>query len=253
MTAFLEVGVKFRSITNLHAKIVVVDDSFALVGSNNLTAGGMAAHNVELGVIMRSRNAVQAVAAVFNYWWDRTSEADEFDAKMLKKIRKKVVVRKRSSDPLVGHSLATPATEKFEEMVKRNRRDRAIASLRSNLVPPGKPLPRNDMEFMPDRHAAAYRQVRTLRERVTRARAETDQARETLLLVLARHKAPDARAHAAWRLSHDQWLVQQHRSEIAAALKQQHAADPARVVVRAAKAGMTHLGEQRREPKRVRS
>jgi hypothetical protein len=109
------------------------------------------------------------------------------------------------------------------------------------------------MKVMPDRHAAAYRQVGTLRERVTRARVETNEARETLLLVLARHKAPDARAHAAWRLSHDQWLVQQHASEIAAALKKQYAADPATVVVRAAKAGLTHLGKQRREPKRFRS
>lgn len=68
-----EAKFEIRSITNLHAKVSIVDREWALVGSGNLTGAGLGhAHggNRELGVILDAdqiRSAVEIVTA----WWTK--------------------------------------------------------------------------------------------------------------------------------------------------------------------------------------
>jgi phospholipase D-like protein len=60
-----------RSIPNLHAKACLVDDSWGLVGSGNLTGSGLGGEeggNVELGVLL-DRDQRQAAAQLFSEWW----------------------------------------------------------------------------------------------------------------------------------------------------------------------------------------
>ncbi|SDO46578.1 phosphatidylserine/phosphatidylglycerophosphate/cardiolipin synthase family protein [Geodermatophilus sp. DSM 45219] len=69
----LSAGVELRSLPNLHAKVVITDQSFGLVGSANLTNAGLGGSggkaNIELGVLL---DAAQRKAATkhFNDWWD---------------------------------------------------------------------------------------------------------------------------------------------------------------------------------------
>jgi PLD-like domain len=64
-------GFELRSVPNLHAKTAVIDDSWGLAGSGNLTASGLGTQNggnVELGVVL-SRSQVSTAARHFSAWW----------------------------------------------------------------------------------------------------------------------------------------------------------------------------------------
>ncbi|MDQ3726083.1 MAG: phospholipase D-like domain-containing protein [Actinomycetota bacterium] len=68
-----ESGFKIASIPNLHAKVSLVDSSWGLVGSGNLTGAGLRSGkggNVELGVRLdeEQRSAASALAAE---WWEK--------------------------------------------------------------------------------------------------------------------------------------------------------------------------------------
>jgi phosphatidylserine/phosphatidylglycerophosphate/cardiolipin synthase-like enzyme len=72
--ALLTAGIAFRAASNLHAKIVIVDSTFALVGSSNLTSPGTGAseqhNNAQLGVVFTSPAEVERVADVFEMSWN---------------------------------------------------------------------------------------------------------------------------------------------------------------------------------------
>ncbi len=66
-------GFEIRSIRNLHAKVTLVDGTFGIVGSGNLTAsglGGKKRRNLELGVYLAKSQVVTAEAIV-RQWWKR--------------------------------------------------------------------------------------------------------------------------------------------------------------------------------------
>lgn len=68
-----ECGFSIASISNLHAKVSLVDSNWGLVGSGNLTNAGLAStdrSNVELGVVLSRAQIVEA-AALFEEWWSR--------------------------------------------------------------------------------------------------------------------------------------------------------------------------------------
>jgi hypothetical protein len=69
----IEHGWEVRSIPNLHAKVALVDRSWGLVGSGNLTGAGIGragghAGNVELGVVLSARQRNVAIR-MFDEWW----------------------------------------------------------------------------------------------------------------------------------------------------------------------------------------
>jgi len=65
-------GAEIRYNNNLHAKMVIVDNSVAIISSANLTKKGLAV-NYEAGVCLKDKNMVNKVARFFNDVW-RESE-----------------------------------------------------------------------------------------------------------------------------------------------------------------------------------
>jgi phosphatidylserine/phosphatidylglycerophosphate/cardiolipin synthase-like enzyme len=76
----LSAGVGLRSLSNLHAKVVITDQAFGLVGSANFTNTGLGGSggkaNIELGVLL---DATQRKAATehFDHSWDGASLVTE--------------------------------------------------------------------------------------------------------------------------------------------------------------------------------
>jgi hypothetical protein len=66
---FLRGDFQIRSLRNLHAKVVVVDRRWALVGSGNLTVAGSNGGNAELGVVLSPSQARKAIGSFFEAWW----------------------------------------------------------------------------------------------------------------------------------------------------------------------------------------
>jgi phosphatidylserine/phosphatidylglycerophosphate/cardiolipin synthase-like enzyme len=66
--ALLNGGWDVRSLKRLHAKVVLVDGSFGLVGSGNFTSAGMLGGNVELGVVLSAAQRRHADTVVGRWW-----------------------------------------------------------------------------------------------------------------------------------------------------------------------------------------
>lgn len=74
-------GWEIRSIRNLHAKLSIVDRSWGLVGSGNLTNAGLGSTkkgNVELGVVLDSAQ-MEAASSIYEGWWREADEVTDKD------------------------------------------------------------------------------------------------------------------------------------------------------------------------------
>ena len=60
--------VRLSHVPGLHAKVFIVDERNAVVGSGNLTRSGTQGLNVELGVRVTTRTEVRAVTQKFQHW-----------------------------------------------------------------------------------------------------------------------------------------------------------------------------------------
>jgi hypothetical protein len=74
LRTLIEQGWEVRSIPNLHAKVALVDNSWGLVGSGNLTGAGIGrpggqAGNLELGVVLSAQQR-SAATKIFDSWWN---------------------------------------------------------------------------------------------------------------------------------------------------------------------------------------
>lgn len=67
-----------RSIPNLHAKTAIVDQSWAVVGSGNLTIAGADGGNVELGIELGAQQR-RALVAEYERWWSHATPMGEAD------------------------------------------------------------------------------------------------------------------------------------------------------------------------------
>ena len=65
-------GAEIRYNNNLHAKIVVTDNSVAIISSANLTKKGLSV-NYEAGICLRDKNTVDEVAQFFNEVWEESN------------------------------------------------------------------------------------------------------------------------------------------------------------------------------------
>jgi hypothetical protein len=69
LEAFMEADFEVRSLLNLHAKAVLIDRRWGLVGSGNLTTTGSDGGNAELGVVLSQAQAEEAQTKFFDRWW----------------------------------------------------------------------------------------------------------------------------------------------------------------------------------------
>ncbi len=72
LETLLDAGFEICSVPNLHAKVSLIDSSWGLIGSGNLTNSGLGSEgraNVELGVVLDDEQIATA-AELFVRWWD---------------------------------------------------------------------------------------------------------------------------------------------------------------------------------------
>jgi hypothetical protein len=72
LETMLDSGFEICSVPNLHAKVSLIDTTWGLVGSGNLTNSGLGSEsraNVELGVILDA-GQIATAAELFTRWWD---------------------------------------------------------------------------------------------------------------------------------------------------------------------------------------
>lgn len=96
-----ESGFDIRSIRNLHAKFVLVDEDWGAVGSGNLTSTGLAGRrrrNLELGVVLTTPQVVAARKIAMRWW--KSGEA--VDDKSLSKGERLAASTSRSGQRLRG-------------------------------------------------------------------------------------------------------------------------------------------------------
>lgn len=79
LIALLEAGFEIRSVTDLHAKVWLVDGAWGLVGSGNLTSSGLGSNagrsNAELGVEL-SANQIHETTQIVDRWWSQGTSLD---------------------------------------------------------------------------------------------------------------------------------------------------------------------------------
>jgi hypothetical protein len=112
--ALLDLGWEVRSIPNLHAKVVLVDRSWGLVGSGNLTGAGIgrpgaAGGNIELGVVLSARQRATAVK-IFDTWWDHKSAEPVTHQALEPFLELERLASSRGSGLRIGRAIRLPAS-----------------------------------------------------------------------------------------------------------------------------------------------
>lgn len=122
-------GFKVSSAANLHAKVSLVDSSWGLVGSGNLTGSGLGKSgggNHELGVIL-TRPQIETASAIFSAWWKKAKNVSRAEIARYAKLER--FPRNRIAD--LGPMLPVPDFERLEEILGE---DPAIAASRRHWV-----------------------------------------------------------------------------------------------------------------------
>jgi hypothetical protein len=83
---FVAAGFEVKSLRNLHAKVLIVDAEWALIGSGNLTEAGANGGNAELGVVLGAEQAHDAQYLFFDRWWQA---AESLDLAYMRNLRKR--------------------------------------------------------------------------------------------------------------------------------------------------------------------
>lgn len=95
---FRKAGFVLGNVTNLHAKVSIVDSDWGLVGSGNLTKAGQNATNVELGVVLYPQQHAQA-RSMFDAWWHDAEQIEPGDIAAFEGWRKSLPSRKSYPPP----------------------------------------------------------------------------------------------------------------------------------------------------------
>lgn len=105
LLTLLEAGWELRSGRNLHAKATLVDRSWGLVGSGNLTVRGLGGEripgNAELGVVL-SKPQVEETQRVIRRWWKEAKPFDATDVERCPKPRRRGGYGGRALGPDLG-------------------------------------------------------------------------------------------------------------------------------------------------------
>lgn len=71
LTTFRLLGRRVQVIRNLHAKLYIVDEQRAVLGSANLTEQGLG-NNVELGVLIEDASQLREICEQYIFWWQHS-------------------------------------------------------------------------------------------------------------------------------------------------------------------------------------
>lgn len=217
MTALMEVY-DVRALSNLHAKVFIIDD-WAMIGTGNLSAAGLDGLNVELGMIVRGKVAAQARNA-FDAWWAKASAVTRHDLALARSeaARGRRQHKLSSLGRFHGSAFPVPAGTELRGWLA----DTAAVGLTDGLLADGE-QPRQDLSrTLPHPRSEAYMQTRRLR--FASPGASHAAAQVLLRAVAVHHPRADARAHALYRLTHDAY-VRDHAT--LAVLWKAHERDPA--------------------------
>jgi hypothetical protein len=83
---FISGEFQVKSLRNLHAKVLITDGSWGLIGSGNLTEAGSNGGNAELGIVLSTKQAHQAQHDFFERWWQA---AEPIDLAYMRSLRKR--------------------------------------------------------------------------------------------------------------------------------------------------------------------
>lgn len=107
---------KIASIANLHAKVSLVDSTWGLVGSGNLTGAGLGGDegggNFEMGVLL-TPDQLEIATGIVTSWWNRADGVGMGDIERYAALPKV----SKSSVGDFGPVLAPPHTAKLEEIL----------------------------------------------------------------------------------------------------------------------------------------
>jgi hypothetical protein len=92
---FIAGGFEIRSLRNLHAKVLLTDDRWGLIGSGNLTVAGSNGGNAELGVILGPKQAGNARRDHFDPWWQAGELVDLSALRRAARKRPRLPIRQR--------------------------------------------------------------------------------------------------------------------------------------------------------------
>jgi len=85
--ALKDIGAKIRYNNNLHAKMVIIDSSIAIISSANLTKRGLKGLDVnyEAGILLKDPGEVSKVINFFDRIWNESKELTEDEIKKIMK------------------------------------------------------------------------------------------------------------------------------------------------------------------------
>lgn len=83
---FAAAGWEIRSLLNLHAKVVVFNRGWGIIGSGNLTRAGAGGGNAELGIVLDAAQARRAQREHFDAWWKAAEPLDLGHLRMLRRL-----------------------------------------------------------------------------------------------------------------------------------------------------------------------
>lgn len=117
LETLLDSGFEICSVPNLHAKVSLIDTTWGLVGSGNLTNSGLGSEgraNVELGVVLNAEQIATA-AELFARWWD---DGDPVGAGVLAEYAALPRLKRSPGQPLAhGSPVGVGLPQSLEEIL----------------------------------------------------------------------------------------------------------------------------------------
>jgi hypothetical protein len=111
ITEFERSEFEIRSLRNLHAKAVLIDNDWGLIGSGNLTEAGSNGGNAELGIVLTPDQAASATSDFFDKWWRAAHPIDpKYLEKLRNRVRRRAPARERRHHGQGGFFRAQPGT-----------------------------------------------------------------------------------------------------------------------------------------------
>jgi phosphatidylserine/phosphatidylglycerophosphate/cardiolipin synthase-like enzyme len=143
LETLLDAGFEICSVTNLYAKASLIDTTWGLVGSGNLTNSGLGSEeraNVELGVILDA-GQIATAAELFTRWWDR---ANPVGANVLAEYAALPRLKKSFGQPFAyGGPVAVALPQSFEDILAEDevaalgRGYWSSPTISATTIPPG--------------------------------------------------------------------------------------------------------------------